>query len=556
MKQEIEQKELGMGNFQGYPSLLRQIKHLNWTHNIILLQRVKDLKARYWYMVQCITGHWSKDYLAEAIKLDYYGKHGALANNFDTTLPATEALEVKSLLKDPYIFDMLTFTDQYDERDIEIGLIKHIEKFLVEMGAGFAFMGRQYHIEVSGDDYYIDMLMYDSDVEITTIDGKSIVSIHVPQADWRMKPVFLNENPYKGSFKRNHEGDYHCTEMEVRAMIRDANEDGNDGGLLDAFTLDDIDTNTLHGYRNQFRILNADHDWNDKDDKEFLRLLGGYTKNRQTGKEGLTVAGLMMFGTGLAIRERFGNFRMDYLDMSHLEGEERYRDRLTYDGRWENNLYQFFRIVMPKLTFDLPHPFHLEGYQRVDDTPQMKAVREGFTNSIIHSDLFLDSGILRIEKHDDCLCLRNPGNLKLPIGNIYEGGVSKARNPRIQNMLRMIGYGENIGSGFPKIISAWQKAGWGKPELIDKYELQEVELRLPIPNETGGQTGGQTGSPKTIEKVFELIKDNPYITRQELVDKIGIKASAIQKHIEKLKAQKRIERVGSSTFGGHWDIKE
>ena len=138
------------------------IKHLNWTHNIILLQRVKDLKARYWYMVQCITGHWSKDYLAEAIKLDYYGKHGALANNFDTTLPATEAREVKSLLKDPYIFDMLTFTDQYDERDIEIGLIKHIEKFLVEMGAGFAFMGRQYHIEVSGDDYYIDMLMYNT----------------------------------------------------------------------------------------------------------------------------------------------------------------------------------------------------------------------------------------------------------------------------------------------------------------------------------------------------------------------------------------------------------
>lgn len=78
-------------------------------------------------MIQCIIGHWQTRYLTEAIKLDYYGKHGALANNFDTTLPATEALEVKSLLKDPYIFDMLTFTDQYDERDIEIGLIKHIE---------------------------------------------------------------------------------------------------------------------------------------------------------------------------------------------------------------------------------------------------------------------------------------------------------------------------------------------------------------------------------------------------------------------------------------------
>ena len=138
------------------------IKHLSWAHNLILLQQVKDLRARYWYMVQSITSHWSKRYLQEAIKLDDYGKHGALANNFTETLPVPEANDVKAMLKDPYIFDMLTFTDQYNERDVEIGLVKHVEKFLVEMGAGFAFMGRQYHIEVSGDDYYIDILMYNA----------------------------------------------------------------------------------------------------------------------------------------------------------------------------------------------------------------------------------------------------------------------------------------------------------------------------------------------------------------------------------------------------------
>lgn len=138
------------------------VKHLDWTHNLVLIKRVKDIRARYWYMVQSITNHWTTRYLQEAIKLDDYGKHGALANNFTETLSAPEAGDVKSMLKDPYIFDMLTFTEQYNERDVEIGLVKHVEKFLVEMGAGFAFMGRQYHIEVSGDDYYIDILMYNA----------------------------------------------------------------------------------------------------------------------------------------------------------------------------------------------------------------------------------------------------------------------------------------------------------------------------------------------------------------------------------------------------------
>lgn len=138
------------------------VKHLCWTHNLVLIKQVKDIRARYWYMMQSIANHWTTRYLQEAIKLDDYGKHGALANNFNETLPSPEINGVKSMLKDPYVFDMLTFTEQYNERDVEIGLVRHVEKFLMEMGAGFAFMGRQYHIEVSGDDYYIDILMYNT----------------------------------------------------------------------------------------------------------------------------------------------------------------------------------------------------------------------------------------------------------------------------------------------------------------------------------------------------------------------------------------------------------
>lgn len=138
------------------------VSKLSWSQNITLMQRVKDLKARYWYMIQCIKSSWSRDFLVEAIKRDFYNTHGALANNFSTTLPEIQAEQVRETLKDPYIFDMLTFTDKYDERDIELGLIKYIEKFLLEMGSGFAFMGRQYHIEVAEKDFYIDILMYNT----------------------------------------------------------------------------------------------------------------------------------------------------------------------------------------------------------------------------------------------------------------------------------------------------------------------------------------------------------------------------------------------------------
>lgn len=143
-------------------NLILPVKQLSWSHNVILMQKVKDLKARYWYMIQCLKNGWGRNFLVEAINQDYYNIHGALANNFDTTLPEIQAKQVKETLKDPYIFDMLTFTDEYDERDVELGLIKHIEKFLLQMGAGFAFMGRQYHIEVSGKDFYIDILMYNA----------------------------------------------------------------------------------------------------------------------------------------------------------------------------------------------------------------------------------------------------------------------------------------------------------------------------------------------------------------------------------------------------------
>ena len=340
-------------------------------------------------------------------------------------------------------------------------------------------------------------ILVDDNVESVDYEGKKLIVVHVPQASYTMRPIYINKNMLGGTFKRNYEGDYHCTDDEVKSMLRDANENGNDGMLIEHYGMDDIDLPTLHAYRNRFEMRNIDHAFNQLDDKDFLRNMGGYTTDRSTHREGLTMAGLLMFGKGLSVRERFDNLRMDYIDKTNLVGDSRWSDRLTYDGMWENNLYNFFTRVVPKLTADLKRPFRLEGIERIDDTPIHKAVREGMTNMIIHADLCI-TGVLKVEKYDKEFVFSNPGYLKLPIEDIMRGGNSKARNPRIQNMLRMIGFGDNIGSGYPTILKTWKEQNWRKPTLLDRTELRQVDLTLPMISLL----------PETVLKEMELYYGN------------------------------------------------
>ena len=322
-------------------------------------------------------------------------------------------------------------------------------------------------------------ILTDSDVEIIDYEGFPLMCITVPQADYRQRPIYINGNMMNGAFKRNYEGDYHCTEEDVKAMIRDANDSGNDGILIEHYNIDDIDSATLNAYRNRFRTANPDHIWNDYDDKDFLLNIGAYIRDRNTRREGLTLAGLLVFGKGLSIRERFDNIRMDYLDFTNLEEESRWSDRLTYDGRWENNLYNFFMRVQSKLISDIKRPFSLKGMERNDDSLLHKAIREALTNLIIHADYML-TGVLKVEKYDNRFVFSNPGSLKIPVVDIYEGGHSKARNPHIQAILRMIGFGENIGSGFPTILEACKKENWRRPLLEERSDLHLVELTLSM----------------------------------------------------------------------------
>ena len=394
-------------------------------------------------------------------------------------------------------------------------------------------------------------LLRDEDIQTIDVDGKNVIIINVPRATYTERPVYINNNLTKGTFKRNHEGDYHCTEQELKMMLRDANEAGNDGMLLEYYTMNDVDVPTLERYRKMFQTLHPEHQWNSYDDKEFLMNFGGYAKDRRTGEEGLTMAGLLMFGKGLPVRERFDNLRMDYIDKSNLIGDQRYSDRLTYDGTWENNLFNFIRMVIPKLTRDLPRPFSMDGVIRTDDTLQAKAIREAVTNMIIHSDFMLN-GILKVEKYDDCFVLTNPGLLKLPIEQIYRGGESKARNQRMQNMFRMIGYGENLGSGFPLILNAWNEKHWLKPELLEQPDLMQVKLTLHILNEPINEPINEAITERQ-KAILSLILQKPLSNRDELAEKTGLSLATIKREITILRKNGYIDRDGSNK-NGQWLI--
>jgi predicted nuclease of restriction endonuclease-like (RecB) superfamily len=136
------------------------VDQIPWGHNILIFTKSNDLKEAQYYITQTISNNWSRDVLASQIKSKLFARSGKAISNFKLTLPEPMSDLAQQTLKDPYIFDFMAMAEPYKERDIENQSIKHITKFLLELGKGFAFVGQQYHLEIAENDYFIDLLFY------------------------------------------------------------------------------------------------------------------------------------------------------------------------------------------------------------------------------------------------------------------------------------------------------------------------------------------------------------------------------------------------------------
>jgi predicted nuclease of restriction endonuclease-like (RecB) superfamily len=151
-KKQIIQQSVGQNNY-----IIFQIP---WRHNLEILNKCKTIDEAIFYIKQTIVNNWNSDTLALNIKTNLYKRDGKSINNFKTTLSEPLSDLAIQTIKDPYVFDFLTFEKQFVEKDIENKLVDNITKFLLELGKGFAYVGKQYHLEIANQDYYLDLLFY------------------------------------------------------------------------------------------------------------------------------------------------------------------------------------------------------------------------------------------------------------------------------------------------------------------------------------------------------------------------------------------------------------
>ncbi|MEL6354320.1 MAG: RNA-binding domain-containing protein [Cyanobacteria bacterium J06627_28] len=331
-------------------------------------------------------------------------------------------------------------------------------------------------------------ILSDDDVtEYLLENGRWVIGIDIPRASRQDRPIFINGNPLTGTYRRQYAGDFRCPESEVRRMLAEQTEDSRDERILVGYKLDDIYTDSLKAYRNRLAALKPDHPYNGLDDLNFLQRLGGYRSDRKTKEEGLTVAGLLMFGRQEAIQEALSNYFVDYRELPIDETKTQWSDRLVPDGTWSGNLFDFYRNTIQRLFLNLKVPFRLVGDERIDDTPMHKALREALVNTMVHADYSARVPILVI-RAPSYFEFRNPGWMRVPIHIAFRGGISDCRNHNIQRMFGLLNLGEKAGSGIPRVIENWRTQHYRFPELWEAEEPEATFLRLRtvslLPEET------------------------------------------------------------------------
>lgn len=459
-------------------------------------------------------------------------------------------------------------------------------------------------------------ILTDSMAYPDTVDGRDVIVIHVPRAERTSRPVYVGADPRTGTYRRNGEGDYHCTLEEVSLMIRDSALVTDDNKLLIEFDANVFCAETVKAYRNIFRLVRQKHLWNNEDDPIFLRRIGAVREDKDTGKFHPTVAGLLMFGYEYDITTVFPNYFLDYQENRTNGIYARWTDRLTSQtGDWSGNVFDFLLKIVQKLQSDLKVPFMFKGNVRDDDTPLHKTVREAAVNMLANADFYGRRGVV-VQKGAEGFKFANPGSMRVSLKEALQDSASDPRNGVMMKMLAMVEYGERAGSGLQGIFRTWETVYHCSPKLevttsggiertilsldfeghqpdieamkrlygnyneirkkgitgvldesIVVYGVDDIvnEPAIDTVNDAVSDTVNDTENNDTVSDtvsdtvndtarlILQSIIENPKITYQGIIEKTAIPRATVARYILKLKVLGYIKRHDADK-NGYWEV--
>lgn len=362
------------------------------------------------------------------------------------------------------------------------------------------------------------------DVAVYTIDGKAVLVISVPRADRRQRPVYIGDSPFTGSYRRDGEGDYHCSADEVRAMLRDREDAPADRAVLEARAQEDLAPETLRHFRALMAMRQPDHPWNYLPDEDFLPAAGIVGP----GKDGVslhpTLAGLLLLGRRSALKEVLPAFRLVY-----QESDTGFTLSTQRQGCPEN-LFDFYTAVVRRLTA-------VSALLAEDPATQREvaaAMKEAVLNAILHADHFGGGG-LTIQRTDRALEVTNGGLLRVSPAQARSGGTADPRNRTLTSLFALVKVGAGAGTGLHGIYQTWGRLGWSAPVLSEAFRAGRTSLSLPLPR--------QTFSPADLTRqlVAEYLTDAVSATEADLTAALGLPPREVRKALDDLLARDLVD---------------
>lgn len=306
-------------------------------------------------------------------------------------------------------------------------------------------------------------ILSSSNVYIKTVRDCPVVVIEVPQASRADRPIYIDSDPYTGTYRRNGEGDYRCTPQEVNAMIRDAAKISHDMECT-TYGIDALDPASIAGYHAMVVKSNPGDNFDRMDYDDFLVQIGAAVRHHDSLRA--TVGGILMFGTYNCIHSIFPHLRLSY------------NNRLV-----KVNIFKFYCRCYDSLVAGRDARLH-------------QPLKEALANTLINADYYLEVPI-SIKSTHDLVTFSNPGSFRIKVSKAKLGGTSDPRNVSVARMFNLINISQGIGSGLSYIFTRWAHLGYAPPSITEDFSPDTTTLALPLTAESAYPSSHHIGIQKS-----------------------------------------------------------